>query len=243
MYAQGIAPWIALLPRPSGEAEALQAAVREAGWQRVVDLGAGQGASALAVAEIGCSVRAVEPDAEMAAVFMARLSPALQPRLAWLPDSAGIPDGWADGVLCQSVLHLLDEVAQERLLRDAARVLPPGGALWLELPLRGTARVPQPWTRMAEVAVGGLQLRRHSTMDRGAGEAWFTTWRFELWDGERLVHQVTRHWDWLPPDVDALRAQLVQSGWRWGGAFADWAGAQAFDPSVHTYGRIRAFRE
>lgn len=239
MYAQGVAPLLALLPRPAEEAAALQAAVRDAGWQRVVDLGAGVGASALALAALGCSVRAVEPDAEMAAVLMARLSPALQPHLAWLPASTGIADGWADGVLCQSVLHLLDTPAQDALLAEAHRVLRPGGALWLELPLASSARAPMPWRVSREAEVGGLRLQLHFRMDRGEGAGWFSDWRFELWDGTRCVHQAERHWDWTPVAPDALRERLAAAGWHWQGAFADWAAQQAFDPAQHTYGFVR----
>lgn len=239
MYSQGIAPLLALLVRPDEDLPALCGAVRAAGWQQVVDLGAGLGASALALVEAGCCVRAVEPDAEMAAVMMARLRPELQSRLAWLPASTGIESGWADGVLCQSVLHLLAPGAQAALLAEAWRLLRPGGALWLELPLASEARQPLPWSVVREAALGGLHLRLHRWMDRGPGDAWFTDWRFELLDGGRTVHAVERHWDWVPGQPAALREQLEAQGWHWQGVFADWPAQQPFDGATKTYGFIR----
>lgn len=245
-YSQGIAPFLPYFGRPAEELAALQQAVRAAGWRRVVDLGAGLGASALGLAEIGCEVRAVEPDTEMAAVLTARLAEraALMPRLAWLPDSRPLPAAWADAVLSQSVLHLLDAAAQDALLAEAARLLQPEGALWLELPLWSRARAPRPWSLGREAQLGGLQLALHQQVLPVAedGTLWRTDWRLELNDGPQRLLTRTRDWTWQAWPVARWCERLAAAGWGWQGAFGDWAGQQAFDPDRHTYGFLRLQR-
>lgn len=228
-YSQGIAPYLAQFPRPAAEAEALCAAVdaHAAGRRlRILDLGAGLGTSSLALAARGHQLLAVEPDPEMAAVIGARLAaaPELQPHLALLTDSRQLPGGDADLLICQLVLHLLQgEAAQIELLREAARLLRPGGQLWLELPVPSPQRQALPWVRLAERQLGDTRLELHREMHAEGELDWVTQWRFEIWLGERQLQCLERLYRWRPIAPELLRRLGEAAGLRWLALHGDWA--------------------
>lgn len=242
-YSLGIAPYLAQFTRPAEETETLCAAVAALGQGlRIIDLGAGLGASSLALSEAGHSLIAVEPDTEMAAVIGARLAaaPLLRERMALLSDSRALADGDADLVICQSVLHLLttrDE--QIELLREAARLLAPGGQLWLELPLPSTQRRALPWQLLREQQLGTTCVQLHREMHGLDDGGWQTDWRFEIRQGDRLLQQIERSFRWQLMEPATLRALADEAGLRWLGIAADWAGTTDFDASAHSYGYLR----
>jgi SAM-dependent methyltransferase len=97
---------------------------RSQGPLRAVDLGAGTGKLAAALARIGADVTAVEPDAAMLAQLRREL-----PSVRALPGSAEripLPDGSADAVVAGQAMHWFD---LDRALPEIARVLAPGGVL------------------------------------------------------------------------------------------------------------------
>ncbi|MEP6802460.1 MAG: class I SAM-dependent methyltransferase [Acidobacteriota bacterium] len=112
---------------------AIAALVPERG--RILDYGAGHGALAswLAMRDAGRTVIGVDvaPDKIAAArAAAARASAQGIPAAEFLVGGAGtFPDGPWDAVLFVDVLYLLEPRDQERVLRDAARALAPGGAL------------------------------------------------------------------------------------------------------------------
>jgi SAM-dependent methyltransferase len=95
---------------------------------RVLDLGAGTGKLTVALAALGLSVTAVEPDQAMLAELR-RLLPSV-PALAGSAEQIPLPDGSVDAVLCGQALHWFN---LSTALPEIARVLVPGGvlaALW-----------------------------------------------------------------------------------------------------------------
>lgn len=246
-YSQGVAAYAALFPRPDHELAALCAAFGPGAGRSLVDLGAGLGVSALGLATAGWQVLAVEPDAEMAAAFGTRLalSPDLQERVALLPSSTGLRDAQADAVLCQSVLHLLSPEAQHALLSEAARLVKPGGTLWIEAPFASPVREPIPWGRVGTRELGLTRVEHHRAMQpagEGDREAWVTDWRFEVWQGARLLHEVSRRYRWVPQSIPGLARATRAAGLHGLAVWTDWAGRTPFDPALATYGFARCHR-
>lgn len=246
-YSLGVAAYAALFPRPEHELAALCAAFGPGQGRCVVDLGAGLGVSALGLGRAGWQVLAVEPDAEMAASLSTRLAlePGPTPPVAVMPRSAPLPDALADAVLCQSVLHLLPPAEQHALLTEAARLLRPGGSLWIEAPFASPMRQPVPWGCVGTRELGLTRVEHHRCMepDPTAGpEAWATTWRFEVWQGGRLLHEVSRRYAWVPLHTQALARTTRAAGLHGLTVWADWSARTPFDPALAPYGYARCHR-
>lgn len=104
---------------------AMQAAGLAPG-DRIVDVGAGTGRVAAALAERGCRVDAVEPCAEMASIGRVRTHGMA---VAWhqaCAERTTLPAGCYAAVAFGSSLNVVDAAAA---LAEAARLLRPGGAL------------------------------------------------------------------------------------------------------------------
>jgi 2-polyprenyl-3-methyl-5-hydroxy-6-metoxy-1,4-benzoquinol methylase len=103
---------------------------------RVLDIGAGTGRDAAALAALGHRVLAAEPTAEMRA-HAQRLHPS--PRIEWIDDSlpelARIHDrgGRYDLVMMTAVWMHLDEVQRRRAMGRVATLIEPGGLMTLSL--------------------------------------------------------------------------------------------------------------
>ena len=103
---------------------------------RVLDIGAGTGRDAAALAEMGHSVTAVEPTAEFRIGAQDRHP---SPRIEWRDDS--LPDlkslagsaGAFDLILSSAVWMHLDEGQRRRAMPNVARLIRPGGVLLLNL--------------------------------------------------------------------------------------------------------------
>ena len=134
----------------------------------IIDIGAGTGRDAAALAEMDHRVVAVEPTAELrqrAAV----LHPS--PRIEWVDDS--LPDLTAmvaraerfDVVLLQAVWMHLDDQQRQRAMPHVASLVGPGGILILSLrhgpvpPGRRMFDVP-PEETIAQAAAAGLEVRQ-----------------------------------------------------------------------------------
>jgi ubiquinone/menaquinone biosynthesis C-methylase UbiE len=97
----------------------------------VVDVGAGTGtfAIALAAARPDAAVIAVDGDEQALALARAKFG---AERVEWRAGLAGalpVEAGWADAVVMSLLLHHLDPAAKTEALTEAARVLRPGGRL------------------------------------------------------------------------------------------------------------------
>ncbi|MFC5721013.1 class I SAM-dependent methyltransferase [Streptomyces gamaensis] len=120
---------------------------------RVLDIGAGSGRVALAVAAAGASVWCVEPSPAMRSVLLGKLaaSPGLWPRVTVLAGraprfDAGRPPGRPgsfDYATLAGVLQFLTPAERPVLFRTVARYLRPGGLLALDM----VADTPLPDTR------------------------------------------------------------------------------------------------
>jgi SAM-dependent methyltransferase len=104
-----------------------------AGGATVVDVGAGTGAQSLALARAreGVRVIAIDGDPRVLAIAQRKPGGAL---VDWRTGLAGdLPLGTAsaDAVVMALVLHHLDAGGKRAALGEAARVLTPGGRLWV----------------------------------------------------------------------------------------------------------------
>lgn len=120
-FAQAHAPYLHLIPSSPS---------------RVLDIGAGTGRDAAALAEMGHEVVASEPTDEMRA-HAVRLHPS--PRIEWLDD--GLPDlpvlsargVTFDLVMMTAVWMHLDGEQRRRAMPNVARLVRPGGTLIMSL--------------------------------------------------------------------------------------------------------------
>jgi SAM-dependent methyltransferase len=201
-YSQGVAPYCDLFSGPEAvpdpAAAFLLAFVGEG--SRVLDLGAGTGTTAIALAEHGVQVTALEPDAEMHGAMLTRLAgrPDLQSRITPVLGPAARVAGLPHDVCsCFSVMHLLDTREQDALLGHARASLRPGGKLVLDLPVASRGRQPRPWAVDAVKVLGELRIEHSSAVER-SDAGWRTHWRFASWLHGRLIAAVDRTFDWEP---------------------------------------------
>jgi SAM-dependent methyltransferase len=113
---------------PDAAIEWILEPVRDRRAVRVLDLAAGTGRLTEALQRAEVDVIAVEPDPEMRAEMLRRVSGVAV--LAGTGEDIPLPDERVDAVLVGQALHWLD---QDRALPEIARVLKPGGvfaALW-----------------------------------------------------------------------------------------------------------------
>ena len=98
---------------------------------RVVDVGAGTGTLAVALAEARPDVEVVGVDGDPEILAQARAKPGAE-RVIWEPGLAGelpLASESADAAVISLVLHHLGPGGKRRALADVARVLRPGGRL------------------------------------------------------------------------------------------------------------------
>jgi ubiquinone/menaquinone biosynthesis C-methylase UbiE len=133
---------------------------------RVVDVGAGTGTLAIALADTRPDVEVIAVDGDPEALALAERKHGAE-RVRWLPGLAGeldLPDGSVDAAVMSLVLHHLGPQGKDRALRDLRRVLRPGGQLHI-------ADWGRPATPVLRAAFFALQLLDgfESTRDHAAG--------------------------------------------------------------------------
>jgi ubiquinone/menaquinone biosynthesis C-methylase UbiE len=95
----------------------------------IVDVGSGTGTLAIALAERGARVEALDGDPDV--LERAQAKPGAQ-RVRWheaRADALPLADASCDRVVCSLVLHHLSDTVKHAALREALRVLRPGGRL------------------------------------------------------------------------------------------------------------------
>ena len=116
---------------------------------RIVDAGCGYGRNLVHLLREGCEVFAIDanPDAvEHVQQLAARLAPGLPPEnfQTGVIERMPFPAGFADVVICNSVLHFARSNTHFRaMLADLWRVLRPGGMLFMRLGSRIGMNFPQ----------------------------------------------------------------------------------------------------
>lgn len=132
----------------------------------VVDVGAGTGTLAIALAAARPEARVVGVDGDPDVLALARRKAGAE-RVDWVAALAGdlpLADAAADRVVLSLLLHHLSPVSRDEALREARRVLRPGGRLHV-------ADWGRPRGLLSRVAFGALRLLdgREATRDHAAG--------------------------------------------------------------------------
>jgi len=219
-YSQGVAPYYDLFGVPgapgarNAAADFLAPLVAEG--QTLLDIGAGTGSTALALAERGVHVTALEPDAEMMAALLVRLAarPDVAERVTPVPHASGFAFGERfHRCLCWSVLHLLPEAAQEQLVRYARAMLAGGGLFVLDAPVQTATRTELPWHVVATRRLGRLVVEHHRAMRPEGDGNWTTHWIFKrTLEGGPALPDVERVFHWRPLAPQRLDALLADAG-------------------------------
>ncbi len=130
----------------------------------VLEVGAGTGRLALALAEGGVKVTCIEPSDAMRTVFLAKLAqrPHLFPRITLMPGSTA-PTDLIESVglayMAGVIHHLLTTEELDALLAEVQRVLLPDGRLVIDSVAARPATSPLPQTVAGTVRIGAFEYR------------------------------------------------------------------------------------
>ena len=217
-YSQGIARYCDLFGDPAGTPdEAAGFVERLAGAPcSVLDIGAGVGSTAFALAAQGLRVTALEPDEEMFSVLLARLAlrEDLEATLTPVPRAAGFALGQRFNLcLCLSVLHLVPDRGERlRLLGYAMEHLLPGGRLLLFVPVASPLRVERPIALTAERRFGDVVFRHYSAQTPLPDGAWCTLWKFSAARGDEELDSASQSFTWQAFAAAEVHDLLVNAG-------------------------------
>jgi hypothetical protein len=217
-YSRGIAPYYDLFNEPDvlRDEAALFVATLAGADSSVLDIGAGTGTTAIALAETGFKLTALEPDPELYAILLCRLSSRhhISSLVTPVLGSTGAVTGRIhDLCTCFSVLHLLAREEQAALVAYAKSQLSSVGRFVLNAPMQSPHRIPREWSVLSSRSFGRLTVE-HSSCTECVTQSWLTHWRFASRLDGQIVNQVDRTFEWQPlsnVDVDAL---LAVSGFR-----------------------------
>jgi SAM-dependent methyltransferase len=102
---------------------------------RVADVGCGDGALVRVMARGGAHVRGIEPGERQLARARAAEPAGDERYVAAYGEALPLPDGCLDYLVYFNALHHVPEDRQDAALKEAARVLRPGGLLYVQEPL------------------------------------------------------------------------------------------------------------
>ena len=216
-YSEGVAPYYDLFGppnKPPDEAAEFLIPLLQPD-AAALDVGAGTGTTAFALAQRGAFVTALEPDAEMYAVMLARLATRfdIADRVTPIPQAAGFPlEGLFDVCTSLAVLHLLDDQRQDIVARYVAAMLRPGGKAVLEIPVVSSQRAQRPWSLTATRSLGRLHIEHHTQMERTDNGEWITRWKFMSYLDQTVVNEVNRAFRWRPLTHERSEVLLESAG-------------------------------
>ncbi len=101
----------------------------------VIDVGCGDGALVRRLAGVGARVTGVEVDPAVVAAAQARKPVAGERYVQGTGQQLGLPDDSADVVVFMQSLHHVPAASMDDALGEAARVVRPGGAVYVQEPL------------------------------------------------------------------------------------------------------------
>lgn len=181
---------------PAGVLEVVLAAVGTAAFPRAVDLGAGTGKLALALASRGCRVTALDTSASMLEVarekaVAAETEERLEVRVAQA-EATALPSHSADLVTAAQAWHWFE---RDAVSAEVQRILAPGGVLAL---VWNTLDVSVPWVhRYSRIAHAGDVQREGFLPDVG--------------EGLELVTRYVEHWTDARPTWDFVHLATTRS--------------------------------
>lgn len=181
----------------------------------VLDIGAGVGSTAFAMAAAGFDVTALEPDAGMFAVLMSRLAlrPDLQGTLSPIPRAAGFDLGEKfDICLCAYTLHLIPPIKHAALFSFASAHLVPGGIFILAAPVDSSARVKRERVLEGERTFGEVTFQYFSALAKTGDHGWRTTWEFVTTRAGKVVDRVVQEFNWQTKSASEIRRYAVTAG-------------------------------
>jgi SAM-dependent methyltransferase len=167
----------------------------------ILEIGAGVGVTAAALAAAGFNVTALEPDPGMYAVMLSRLAlrSDLESNLTPIPRPAGYPvPREFDSCVCFSVLHLLEPSERAALVSYAHRATRPGGHLVLEIPVTSAKRLPRPWELIAQRQFGEMRYEHHAAAEPLPDGSWHTHWKFRAMHRDLLLEETAQTFHWRP---------------------------------------------
>ncbi|MFI5957434.1 class I SAM-dependent methyltransferase [Cryptosporangium sp. NPDC051539] len=167
------------------------------GW-RVLDVGAGTGRVALAVAGRGATVHCLEPSSSMRSALLAKVAarPALWPRITVVAGQAPeitLPGPFDYAYLAGS-LQFLTADQRRATFRALAERMPPDAVLALDMVDDTVAEYrPDPaGVVVAEARIGDSHYRMHAAVTDGTGDAVLITYRYETTHQGRTDVQTLR---------------------------------------------------
>jgi SAM-dependent methyltransferase len=208
---------------------------RAEGLEAVLDVGAGTGRTAFALAERGLRVWALEPSRGMRGVMLSRLGDdtSHDDRLTIVPGDA---QSCALGrtfplIVFSHALYLLDGPTERTAaLANLARHLAPGGRLIVDFALE-EGRDGRPRALAAERRIGEAIYRRFSESTRAGDRLWAVTWTYEVEIAGQVVERVGETFRVATATLAECRAELMAAGLRPLLEHADYSGRQLGEPA------------
>jgi len=213
------------------------------GFGEVLDIGAGTGRIAIALARKGTRVISVEPSPAMAGQFRAKLDrePALKGLITLIEADAGSFDAGRTvpaAFMAGSFDHLPNDEERLKALSNIARHLEPGGRLVFEVWMGLMKDDPGTWA--GETTVGDTTYKRmvgRKVMPDGTVEIELV---FDISRGGELVERIEQHSRVGISDRDKVHGLLGQAGFQVTGEFGDYEGTPyKEDDSILLFDTVR----
>ena len=208
---------------------------RAGGAGAVLDVGAGTGRIAMALAERGLRVWAVEPSAGMRGVMLARLGDdtSLDGHLTILPGDARTCDlgrAFSLIVFCHAIYLLDGPIQRAAALANLARQLAPDGRLIVDFALE-EGREERPRALAVERRIGESLYRRYSESRRAGDRRWAVTWEFEVERAGKIVERARETFQVATATLEACRTELRAAGLEPVEEYADYSGRHLGEPA------------